>query len=148
MTVYVAFFHAHFHCNAISRYSCDPLMDVARYVLSYMVFRLQPVICLLFSSMPAPSFHRPKCSYPLMFHILILLFTEGGLRVMMWLRGKQPTITSTIASERGSAPFKLSGSRRNRGLLSQWNTTTSIHHHLLQCLAHSSTLTNLRRSQK
>lgn len=64
-------------------------MDVARYVLSYMVFRLQPVICLLFSSMPAPSFHRPKCSYPLMFHILILLFTEGGLRVMMWLRGFQ-----------------------------------------------------------
>ncbi len=39
------------------------------------------------SLITAHCVHPAQCSYPLMFHILILLVTEGGLRIIMWLRG-------------------------------------------------------------
>jgi hypothetical protein len=79
------FFHAHLHCNFLGILATRSWMSLGQSCPKLSALR--NVNCNFFSKQSSICVHPTQCSYPLMFHILILLVTEGGLRIMMWLRG-------------------------------------------------------------
>ena len=71
--------------EGVEKSAMDAFTHVTGYVGQNLLHSKEPPRYLKYSADPLMD----VASYPLMFHILILLATEGGLRVMMKLRGFQ-----------------------------------------------------------
>ncbi|KAL7539159.1 hypothetical protein ACHAXR_009065 [Thalassiosira sp. AJA248-18] len=71
--------------EVVEHSAMDAFMQVTGYVGKNLLHNKEPPRYLKYSCDPLMD----VASYPLMFHILILVATEGGLRVMMRLRGFQ-----------------------------------------------------------
>ena len=69
----------------VERSAMDAFVQVTGYVGTHLLNSQEPPRYLKYSCDPLMDI----ASYPLMFHILVLTATEGGLRVMMKMRGFQ-----------------------------------------------------------
>ena len=69
--------------ESVERSAMDAFFQVTGYVGKNLLHSEEPPRYLKYSADPLMDIS----SYPLIFHILILLFTEGGLRVLMRMRG-------------------------------------------------------------
>ena len=69
--------------ESVERSAMDAFMQVTGYVGNHLLHSKEPPRYLKYSADPLMD----VSSYPLIFHLIILLVTEGGLRVLMRMRG-------------------------------------------------------------